>query len=332
MITATQNIPITDPEHRVRKYMVTNIPIIKPTDTLADVQAQLWKNPSYDTTKYLFVTNKKKNLIGIISFKDLFRHSPDTEVASIMKTDDIVTVSPSDNDEQTVYIAIRYGLAVVPVVEFGKLIGAVPSIKLLTILHYDSAEDIAEAGASHVSERKVLDDVLTQSIFTSVIQRAPWLMVGLVGGLGAAVIIEHFEAILAANIVLVSYIPLVVFLAGAISAQIQMFFVRDLATLDNLPFLKYVSRQAIVVAGLGVAISALLYAVNTFVFNLGATALVISIATLAAVASALLTGIGVPLILSKILRDPASATPPIAIITSDLLTVLLYFIVAGSIL
>lgn len=332
MIATATTTTIVPPEHRVRQYMVTNIPRITPDATLADVQAQLWKNPHYDTVKYLFVTNKKQQLLGIISFKDLFRHNPDTVVSDIMKTRDIVTVAPTDDDEQTVYIAIRYGLAVVPVVEYGKLIGTVPSVKLLTILQLDATEDIAEAVTAPESSRKVFDDVLTQSIGTTVQKRAPWLLIGLLGGIGAAVIIEHFEEILASNLLLASYIPLVVFLAGAISAQIQMFFVRDLAIDDHLPLMRYIGRQAAVVFGLGLVITTLLYLVNTFVFDYGPIALVISISTFAAASAALLTGIGVPLLLSKFMRDPASATPPIAIVTSDLLTVFLYFVIASAIL
>lgn len=330
--TTTVQNTLVSPEHRVRHYMVSKIPYLKPEQTVADVHALLWKHSDYDTVKFLYVTDQKKHLIGVISFKDLFRYAPDAIIGDIMNETNLVSVSPQDDDERTVYLALRYGLSVVPVVEYGKLIGVVPSAKLLKILQLDATENIAEATAAPTASRTIFDNVLTQPLWQSLVQRAPWLLFGLCGGIFAADIIAHFEDVLARNLILASYIPLVVYLSGAISAQIQMFYIRDLAIDPQLPLLRYLIRQTIVVAILGSLVSAILYAINAYILGLGTIALVISFSTLAAIFSALISGIGIPFVLSKVLKDPASAAPPIAIIASDLLTVFLYFIVASQML
>lgn len=321
--------PIISPEHRVRHYLVKNIPLIEKEATLADVQALLWKNPKFDAVNFIYVIDKKKFPIGVISFKDLFRYSPDTLVSSIMKDRKLFTVSPHDDDERTVFLALRYGLTAIPVVEFGKIIGIVPAVKLLKILKKDGEEDIAEAKASPENERRVLDNILTQSILTSTLKRAPWLIVGVFGGIIAARIIHGFEEVLSEHVILVSFIPLVIFLSGAISAQIQMFYIRDMAIYDTLPFARYVLRHSLVVAALGLLAAISLFFINTVLQDIGGAAVVISIATVAASFSAIVTGILIPYLLSLVLKDPSSASPPLAIIASDILTVLLYFYTAS---
>ena len=317
------------PEHRVRHYLVKNIPLIEPEATLADIQTLLWKNPKFDAVNFIYVVNKKKLPIGVISFKDLFRHTPDTLVSSIMKDRALFTVSPQDDDERTVFLALRYGLTAIPVVEFGKIIGVVPAAKLLKILKKDGEEDLAEAKATPTHERRILDDVLSESIMTSTLKRLPWLLVGVGGGIIAARIIHGFEEILAQHVILISFIPLVIFLSGAISAQIQMFYIRDMAIYDRLPLLRYVLRHGVAALALGFLAAIALFILNSLWRDIGDAALVISIATVAATFSAIITGIFVPFILSLVLKDPASASPPIAIIASDILTVLLYFYTAS---
>lgn len=325
LVTETVIAPV---EHRVKTHTLTNIPIIQKGATIADAQALLWKHPDFDTVKFVYVVDHKGHLEGIVSFRDLFKHAPQTLVDSIMESHDLVTIAAHEDDERATHLALRHGLQSVPVTEHGKLIGVIPSRYLLQIFKKDAVEDVAEAEAAPEATRRVLDNVLEQSVWYSTALRTPWLVVGLVGGVLAAFIITGFEELLAEHIILASFIPLVVYLSGAVSAQVQMFYVRDLTVYDQLPMLKYIFRHTIVVAALGALVALILYVFNGFVHDIGPAASVVSIATMAAVFSAIVTGIGVPFLLSRMLKDPASATPPLAIISSDLLTVFLYFATA----
>jgi magnesium transporter len=325
VLTTTVLAPI---EHRVKTHTLTNIPIVQKGSTIADVHALLWKHADFDTIKFVYVVDKKQHLVGIVSFRDLFKHTPQTEVDTIMETHDLVTVPAHEDDERATHLALRHGLQSIPVTEHGKLIGVIPSRYLLQIFKKDAVEDVSEAQAAPDEARRELDNVLELSIFSSVVKRIPWLVIGLGGGVLAAFIITGFEELLAEHIILASFIPLVVYLSGAISAQVQMFYVRDMAVYDKLPMIKYIFRHSVVVLALGAMIAVVLFVINFFARDLGTAASVVSIATMAAVVSAIVTGIGVPYILSKLLKDPASATPPIAIISSDLLTVFLYFYTA----
>ncbi|MEN9390520.1 MAG: hypothetical protein RLZZ283_620 [Candidatus Parcubacteria bacterium] len=325
----TDSVAAVPVEHRVKTHTLTNIPTIHEGATIADIHALLHREPNFDTLKFIYVVDAHQHLVGIVSFRDLFRHPPQTQVDSIMETSDLITVAAHLDDEHATHMALRHSLQCIPVTEHGKLIGVIPSRYLLQIFKKDAVEDIAEAEAAPNATRRDLDNVLEDSIFSSTAQRLPWLLVGLLGGVGAAAIIATFEELLAEHIILASFIPLVVYLSGAISAQIQMFYVRDMAVYDKLPMPLYIARHSAVVIALGTMVALVLFVLNSAIFTIGPSALIISIATMAAVLSAIVTGIGVPFILSKILKDPASATPPLAIISSDLLTVFLYFTTAS---
>lgn len=314
----------------VKSHMTTNIPIVHSDSTLADVQAYLWKMPAFDTANYIYVVGKKNEFLGFVSFKDLFKNSPGTEVKEIMRTHDIVTVAPRDHQEKATYLALRHGAHSIPVVDQGKLMGAIPGIELMKIMGEESKEEIADAqeDAAH-QDTKSIDSVLELSLVSSIKKRAPWIIFGLFGGLAAAWIIHSFEEVLAENLVLGAFIPLVVYLGGAISAQIQMFYVRDLAVYDEIPLGKYLGRHFLAILAIGIVVSGILLGYNLFIKNIeNTTAYVISFATLTATFSAIITGIFIPLILSKVLKDPANATPPVAIIASDVLSIILYFGVA----
>lgn len=325
MATILSNAVIVPVEHRVKTHTLTNIPMVPEDSTIADIHALLHREPNFDTLKFIYAVNKNQELVGIVSFRDLFRHPPHTPIADIMESNNVVTVAAHQDDEHATHLALRHSLQCVPVTEHGKLIGIIPSRYLLQIFKKDAVEDVAEAEAAPESSRRDLDNVLEDDILPTTARRLPWLLVGLAGGVGAAFIIKGFEELLASHIILASFIPLVVYLSGAISAQVQMFYVRDMAVYDHLPMFKYILRHSTVVIALGLMIALVLFFINSVVHDIGVSAPVVSIATMAAVLSAIVTGIGVPFILSKLLKDPASATPPLAIISSDLLTVFLYF-------
>ncbi|HEY4498054.1 MAG TPA: hypothetical protein VJA63_00205, partial [Candidatus Paceibacterota bacterium] len=54
---------------------------------------------------------------------------------------------------------------------------------------------------------------------TLIKQRAPWLVLGLVGGIFAAQIIGFFEQTLETQLILAAFIPLITYMADAISTE-----------------------------------------------------------------------------------------------------------------
>src|SRR3989344_9442562 len=58
--------------------------------------------------------------------------------------------------------------------------------------------------------------------------RLPWLVLGLIGGMIASIVVSKYEQILAADLRLAFFIPLIVYLSDAVGTQTETIFVRHL--------------------------------------------------------------------------------------------------------
>ena len=313
--------------------MTTHVPMIETGKTLADLQALLWKTiNTYDTVRDAFVVDGKGHLLGTVTCRSVFDYPLNTKIDDIMVPFEKVTkVHTTDDQELAVKAALSHAVESVAVIDgHNRLKGAISIKELMRILEQETQEDLAAEGKYDMSPG--LDSILEVPLWESFKNRAPWILVGVGGGMVVATIISFFENLLAQHIVLVSFVPLVVYIVGSVSAQLQMLYVRDSAIYPTLPLSRYALRQGMVVGLISVALGVVLYAVGSFHPDLDEELLVIALGTAVAALTALATGIFVPHGLSKIVRDPANATAPIATIFSDTATILIFFGVATLIL
>ena len=180
--------------------------------------------------------------------------------------------------------------------------------------------------------QEVVDDVLKNSIPKSVGHRIPWLFIGLVGGLLAAGIINRFETILQKNLILAAFIPLVVYMADAVSAQMESFVIRDTALHPRIQFMRYFFRQFLIVLIIGATISIALFLFSWIFYHQTKIALVVTLGMFIAILSSICTGLFIPFIFEKTNLDPANASVPISTIIQDVLSVIIYFYIASWIL
>ena len=170
-------------------------------------------------------------------------------------------------------------------------------------------------------------------VLTSVRHRLPWLILGLLGGLLAAQIITNFEEILSRNLLLASFIPLVVYISDAVGTQMESFVIRDIAIhKGGIHFVKYFSKQFLIVTIMGVLLAAGLYGVTLFIHGNPNLSLAITLSMFFAIESSIFTGIILPVLFRRVRLDPANASGPIATIIQDILSVTIYFLVASRLL
>lgn len=312
-----------------RDRLTTNIPIVTTTATLSDVQALFWKRMgAFDTIKIVHVVDEAGTFVGVFTSGEIFRHPPHTPVVSIlMPAAEVCILRTTDDQEQAVKQALHQDAeSVVIVDEDHKLVGAISIKELLKILLEETQEDLAAVGSFDMSPR--LDSILEIPLWEAVKNRTPWILAGLMGGVGVAFIVSTYDELLSTHLILASYIPLAVYITGAVSAQIQMNYIRDLAFYPTLPLRQYIAKQALVVAALALLISGVLLLISLYVRDLGDIAYLIAVGIGTTVFSALFTGIAVPTLLARLVKDPANATAPIATIISDALTIVIFFSIA----
>ena len=329
----TNNLPLKNKySAKSAGRLITNkVPVASIAATVADVEKLLLKDTkNFDTINYVYVTDKDNKLVGVFSIKELFRSPKNTLVKELLPPK-IIKARPHTHQERVAYLALKNSLKAIPIIDKDdKFLGVVPSDEILSILDSEAVENLLRFGG--IMHYGVYDNIFNISIFKSLKHRLPWLVVGALGGMLAAIIINNFEEVLSRRLILAAFIPLVVYLAAAVSGQTQAFIIRDLAFESKINFLRYFARQFIIIFLIAIIISALVLVGGLFLFGELAVGLVLSLALLIAILSSIFSGLIVPLIFARLNFDPANASGPVATIIQDILSVLVYLSIAAWLL
>lgn len=310
------------------------VPVMNPHMTSQEVREFIQRNiGQYETINYVYVVDEWGIFIGVLSLKELYAMPPQHVLGEACKREGIIFVRPDGHQERVAYLALRHNIKAVPVVDTDhRLVGVIPSDAILRILYKEVHEDLLRmAGVRHTAAATI-DNVFQLSILQSFQHRAPWLFIGMIGGIGAAWIIGFFEHVLRDNIILAAFIPLIVYMGGAVAAQTQTFLIRDLAIERRIKFVPYFFRQALIVALLAALFSTIVGVYALVRHDDVLIAYTLGISLLVAISSSIFSGIVIPFALSRFRMDPANAGGPLVTITQDIVSIVLYFTVATSLL
>lgn len=319
------------PKQSAGKIMTANVPLIYESSLIKDVRGLLIKRAkSLDSINYVYVLDDNKSLKGILSIKEVFGAKSDALVKDIMVTN-IIKVRPYTDQEKVAMLALKNSIKEIPVVDKeGVFLGIIENDSIMKILHSEGIENLLLFGG--ITPDTPYDNLFKLPILTSLKHRLPWLIVGLLGGLAAAGVISRFEEVLSTNLILAAFIPLIVYMSDAVGTQMQAFIIRDLASNQEFKFKNYLLRQSSIVLSSGIILSLLLYLLSLRLYQDMTISIVLALALFVAIFSSLITGLVVPFFFNKIKLDPANASGPIGTIIQDIVSVSVYFLIAGLIL
>jgi magnesium transporter len=149
--------------------------------------------------------------------------------------------------------------------------------------------------------------------------------------LGIAEIIKGFEQTLEKNLVLATFIPLIVYMSDAVGTQMEAMVIRELNRPGKFQFGKFLRQQLVIVLVVALIIGAAAGLVVGWhrTPDLG---MVIGLSLFCGIMSSLVTGTVMPFIFWKMHDDPAEASGPIATVIQDLMSVVIFFWIAQAIL
>lgn len=313
------------------RLLVSNVPIVSGDVTVAEAERTIvQRSLDFETINYLYVTDSKGRLSGVVSLKELFGSEKSERIKSIMQKE-VISARAHTDQERIAYLALTHNIKSVPVVDKDNVfLGVVPADVIFEILDSEAVENVLRFGG--VLHSGSYDDINHMNLAVALKHRLPWLALGLVGGMASAGVVGLFEEVLGRSILLAAFIPLIVYMAGAVSAQMQVFLIRDLAVNTVFSFKKYFARQMLVVFFSGVVLSILLFFSSWLFWKDFEVSMVLGMALFVAVVTSLGTGLMVPYLFSRFKFDPANASGPIATILQDMISVFVYFLVASWIL
>lgn len=304
------------------RHLVRRVPRASATETAGAVLARL-VGQSYDTVDSVCIVDERDRLQGLIRLRDLLPASPASRLGDIMNAKPPLVHSDEDQ-ERIALLAIRHGLAAVPVVgDYGQLLGVVPARVLLRILRREHMEDLHRLAGIHARQARV-HEAFEASPAHRLRDRFPWLAVGLVGSMIATAVMARFEAVLEARVAVAFFVPAIVYLADAIGTQTEAITVRYLS-LEQAPLHRLLGGELAAGMLIGASLGAVILPVMLLAFNDFPLAISVSGAVVAAGACAALVGSFFPWLLARAGKDPALGSGPVATIIQDVLSILIYF-------
>lgn len=275
----------------------------------------------------IYVVDKADKLIGRLSLKDLLIAKNETKISAIYipKVD---AVHVNDDDEDVARLMAKYDLEAVPVVDDEKtLLGRITIDDIVDVIIEEAEKDYQLAAG-------ITQDVDAEdSIFALTKARLPWLFLGLIGGVGAAIIMGTFDTIIEDFPLILLFTPLIAAMAGNVGVQSSAIIVQGLANDDIKGSINSRLIKEMLLATLnGIILAVFLFGFMWFWQQDFQTALAVSVSLVAVIIVAGIVGTFIPLFLHKRGIDPAIATGPFITTSNDIFGILIYFIITKFIL
>ncbi|MFT5146492.1 MAG: magnesium transporter, partial [Polaribacter sp.] len=275
----------------------------------------------------IYVVDKEDKLVGRLSLKDLIVAKSEQKIADISKAK-VDAVNVNEDDETVARIMLKYDLEAIPVVDDNNvLLGRITIDDVVDLLKEEADKDYQMAAG--LTQDVDSDD----SIFELTKARLPWLFLGLIGGVGAFIIMEGFQDVFSTYASLFFFTPLIAAMAGNVGVQSSAIIVQGLANDDVKGSINSRLLKEMLLAALNGVILALFLFLFVWVYEGKIDlALAISVSLVVVIIIAGLIGTFVPLFLNKRGIDPAIATGPFITTSNDIFGILIYFMIAKMIL
>ena len=320
-----------DEKNTAADIMVKNVPIAFTHQSIRHVEAILLeKEADYDTIDYIYVVNKNNHLRGVLSIKDLFRLPKGSSVEEVMMKKPVF-VHPHTHQEKIIMLALQHNLKGLPVVDKDKtFLGVVSSDVILSATHKELTEDLYKLEGITGGEAHTIS-VLRSSPFRLLTARLPWLLLGLLGGVFASTVVTHFEGLLAEELALIGFLPLMVYMSDAVGSQTQTIFIRSIAVEDKFSYVTYFIREMIAAFLIASVLSIILGIAITFL-HAPYLGVILGTSLFFTILASVIIAIVTPTVLIKLGKDPAVGSGPFATIIRDVLSILIYFFIASFLL
>ncbi|AUC16820.1 magnesium transporter [Tenacibaculum sp. SZ-18] len=275
----------------------------------------------------IYVVDDSGKLKGRLSLKDLLMASTKSKIADIyIPRVDFVNVH--DTAEDVANKMRKYDLEAIPVVdELGILVGRITIDDIVDVIKEEADKDYQLAAG--ITQDVEADDTILELTRA----RLPWLFLGLIGGIGAFLIMGGFEDSFKENAVLFFFTPLIAAMAGNVGVQSSAIIVQGLANDDVKGSInKRLIKEMLLAALNGLALAIFLF-LFIWLYNKDIqTSFAVSVSLIVVIIVAGLIGTFIPLFLDKRGIDPAIATGPFITTSNDIFGILIYFTIAKLIL
>lgn len=315
------------PEDTAGGLMTPELVRLRETQTAAEAIEHIRKRaPIAETIYYLYVTDEKRRLSGVISLRQLIIADPSAFVGELMDRQ-VICVPVTMDQEEVAQALARYDLLAVPVVATNHvLVGVITVDDVLDVVQDEATRDIQQMGGSTPLEQPYLQS----RVWSLINSRVWWLLLLFVLQSLTLTIMDRYGAAMESVILLAVFIPLLIDTAGNAGSQASTLVIRALAVEEVRwgDFLRVIWRETLVGLTLGMVMALATIARALLLGSPLLVAYTVSLTILLIVLAASVIGGALPLLIKRVKLDPAVASAPLITTLADTTGLLLYFTIA----
>jgi magnesium transporter len=312
---------------------------VRPDMTVTEAIAYVRKQAhEAETMYYVYVLNAGQQLLGALSFRELFVEPAEKLIRDIMITD-LTTVSEHMDQEELGLLFAQEDLLAIPVVDSeNRMMGIVTIDDIVDVVEEEATEDIQKMGGSEA----LTMPYLASSKGEMIRKRAGWLTVLFLSEMLTTSAMGYYQGEIAKAVVLALFVPLVISSGGNSGSQATTLVIRAMALgeVKMRDFWRVFRRELLTGFSLGVILGvigfvrvslweALFHSYGPHYWLIGLT---VCCSLILIVLWGSLSGALLPFLLRRLGFDPASASTPFVATLVDVTGLMIYFTVAGVIL
>jgi magnesium transporter len=289
-----------------------------------------------ETVYTCYITDENRKLLGFTTVKQMLLASLDTKISDIFE-ENVIFIKTTDDREEAAQKFEKYGLIAMPVVDNEmRLVGIITFDDAIDVLKEETEEDFAKMAAVTPTEKSYLK-TSTLEFFRA---RIPWLLLLMISATFSSAILNSFEALLPA--VLILFVPMLMGTGGNSGGQAAVTVIRgiSLGELEFSDFFRVLLKEIKIGALSGAALGAASFLKVIFIDKLimqnpditVPIAIIISVTLALTILASKILGATLPLFVKKIGLDPAVMASPFITTLLDIISLLLYLFVASSLI
>ena len=243
----------------------------------------------------LYVLDEDGKFLGAVSARPAAARQAARAARELMDPDRR-RVRATEDQEEVARLFEHYNLVAAPVIdENDRLVGVITIDDVVDLIAEEAEEDIMALGGV------AGDEELSDSTWTIVRSRFPWLLANLGLSLITVWVISRFEASIAQMVALAVLMPIVASMGGNAATQTMTVTVRALATRDltDSSALRVIRREVMVGIANGIGFAIILGPIAAFAFGINDLGFVIALAVICVLTAGALGGIVIPLLLTR---------------------------------
>ena len=318
-------------------HMSTEMIVVNENLSMPDcIKAMREQAEDMDEIYNIYVVDDDNRLKGVFPLKKTITNPSANKIKYVMEPNPI-SVKTDTPIEDVALDFEKYDLVAMPVVDsIGRLVGRITVDDIMDEVREQSERDY-QLATGLVAEVDTGDSVWTQ--FRA---RFPWLLIGIVGGIANALILDGDEEAQWQTILpgLALFIPLIGGTGGNVGTQSSAIVVQGLAngSLELRQAGKHLLKEFFVAMLNAVLIAGLVLLYNLFwpadddPSKARVTSLAVTISLFAVVLFASVFGTIVPIVLEKLKIDPAIATGPFVTVTNDIVGMLICMLISTELI